>query len=299
MQTKTKIGLIIVAVAIAGSATTIGLVLWTMNQNNQPTLRVFMASSLTHVVGNETTAFEKQYNCKLVINSGGSNTLEAQIALGSPCDVFMSAANKWTKTLNSSGLLDNYTSKCNNFTTNKLVVITPEGNTKVTSLLDLANNVTKPKIDIANSSVPVGNYTIQTLLKINSTYGNPGNPSKYKGGAWVNYYGNFMANVQSQEPSDETVVTNVNLNLDYDAGIVYISDVTYPGAPSSLTWIPIPYDVNTIGTYSIGVINQTAQRSYTESASQLTLAWEFVNFWLSTSGQTLLHTYGLGITSPS
>ncbi|MGA3112115.1 MAG: substrate-binding domain-containing protein, partial [Candidatus Bathyarchaeia archaeon] len=60
------------------------------------TLTVFIASSLTNVVANMTAAFDKQYNCNIVVNSGSSSTLEQQIVAGSPCDVFMSADTKWT-----------------------------------------------------------------------------------------------------------------------------------------------------------------------------------------------------------
>src|SRR5208283_549042 len=48
------------------------------------TLTVFVASSLVNAVANMTAAFDKQYNCNLVVNSGSSSTLEQQIVAGSP-----------------------------------------------------------------------------------------------------------------------------------------------------------------------------------------------------------------------
>ena len=105
-------------------------------------LRVDIASSLVHVVGNMTADFEKTNNCHLIINSDSSSALYTQITAGSPCDVFMSADQKWTKQLNTAGLL--YGNSYVNFTTNSLEVIIAQGNPKgITSLADLANSGVK------------------------------------------------------------------------------------------------------------------------------------------------------------
>ena len=61
----------------------------------KPTLIVFAASSMINVIANMTQAFETANNCKIVVNSASSSTLYTQITSGSPCDVFMSANNKW------------------------------------------------------------------------------------------------------------------------------------------------------------------------------------------------------------
>ena len=143
-----------------------------------------------------TAAFEKQYNCNLSVNSGSSSTLETQIASGTPCDVFMSADNKWTNALNSSNLL--LQQLHHKLTTNKLVVIVAQGNPKnITSLADLASNVQVliRYMVIAAPSVPVGSYTNQTLTKITNTWGNSSSPSYVANGSYVNYYTNFQNNV--------------------------------------------------------------------------------------------------------
>ncbi len=75
-----------------------------------------------------TQAFEQANNCHLIVNSDSSSTLYTQITSGSPCDVFMSADTKWTKQLNTSGLL--YNNNYVNFTTNSLEVIIAQGNPK-------------------------------------------------------------------------------------------------------------------------------------------------------------------------
>ncbi len=109
----------------------------TISPTNSPTatpthvpvdLRVDIASSLVHVIQNMSSDFEKANNIHLIINSDSSSALYTQIVAGSPCDVFMSADQKWTKQLNSSGLL--YNNNYVNFTSNSLEVIIAQGNPK-------------------------------------------------------------------------------------------------------------------------------------------------------------------------
>ena len=256
------------------------------------TLTVYVASSLYDVVKNMSTAFEKQYNVNLVINQGSSSTLEGQIAAGSACDVFMSADIKWTSTLNTTsvGTYGNYNT---NFTTNKLCVIIAQGNPKnITSLADLASTATgvnKMHLVIAQTSVPVGSYTNQTLTKIINTWGNSSSPSYVTNGSYVNYYTNFQNNVINTLSTDLQVVGAVNLNVGVaDAGIVYYSDEAYANlVGETVQFLPIPDSVNTIGTYGICISGGT---------TQATLAQTFYNYWLSSQGQALLTQFGFGLT---
>lgn len=254
------------------------------------TLTIFVASSMVNVVANMTAAFDKEYNCNIVVNSGSSSTLESQIAAGSPCDVFMSADTKWTNALNSTNLV--YQNYNTNFTSNKLVVILAQGNPKnITSLADLASTATganKIHLVIAATSVPVGSYTNQTLTKIMQTWGNPSSPSYITNGSYVNYYTNFQNNVINTLSSDEQVVGAVNLNVGVaDAGIVYTSDEVYANlVGETVSWLSIPSSVNTVGIYGICIPSETTQP---------TLAQEFYNYWLSTQGQALLTEFGFGV----
>lgn len=234
-----------------------------------------------------TAAFDKQYNCNIVVNSGSSSTLEQQIAAGSPCDVFMSADTKWTNTLATSNLV--YNNFNTNFTSNSLCVIIAQGNPKnITSLADLASTATganKIHVVVALTSVPVGSYTNQTLTKINNTWGNPSSSSYNP--AYANYYNNFENNVINSLQTDEQVVGAVNLNVGVaDAGIVYYSDEAYANLiGETVQFLPIPAAVNTVGIYGICIPTQT---------TQVTLAQTFYNYWLSTQGQALLTQFGFG-----
>jgi molybdate transport system substrate-binding protein len=245
-------------------------------------LRVFIASSLIHVVQNMTQAFNEANNCNIIINSAGSNTLYQQITSGSPCDVFMSADIKWTKQLNSSSLL--YNNYYTNFTTNSLEIILAQGNPKgIASLADLA----KPgvKLVLADPSIPSGSYTNTTLWKIDSTWGNASSPLYDTSGAYVNYNYTVHQNVVSYETSVENVVGKVSLNVGTaDAGIVFVSDAVYGQmSGSQVQFLPIPASVNTRGTYGIAVIGETSQPA---------LAQKFMDFWLSDEGQALLTEFG-------
>ncbi len=290
MKTSTTVGIAIITIVISSAATAGIFILAIPEEDPLPEVRVFMASSLASVVENYKSKFDEQYNCKLVINSGGSDSLYAQIVMGSPCDVFMAAAAKWTKQLNDSSLLYNYTGSCKNFTTNKLVVILPKDNPKsITSLTHLSrSDVT---IAIGGPTVPVGSYTNTTILKINNTWGNSSHPNYVITGEYDNFYEKFYGlgayPVHTSEcTSVQYVVSSVAYGAGaYHAGIAYISDMTVQ--KSDLVYLEIPDEVNTIGTYGIGVM---------KVSKHIDLAQAFVNFWLSIPGQDLLALYGFGTT---
>ncbi len=241
-------------------------------------LRVFAAASLANVVNDHKEKFEKENDVKLRFNFGSSSSLYQQLFSGSPADVYLSADFKWTKKLNESELL--YNNEYYNFTKNKLVLIMPEDNPKnISSLLDL----TRPnvKVIIATPTSPIGKYTNITLTKIGETWGNEHSP-KYRGAQWNNYHEEVIKNIISYEPTVSHVVSKVALGV-CDAGFVYVSDTK--SQQSELKYLEIPDEVNTIGTYGIAV---------TISASKLSLATKYVEFWLSDEGQTLLANYGFG-----
>ena len=271
---------IVVLASIAGYLAYTGA--FSSNPSSTPELRVFIASSLNSVVANMTTAFEQANNCHLIINSASSSALYTQITSGSPCDVFMSADQKWTKQLNTAGLLNN--NNYVNFTTNSLEIIVAQGNPKgITSLADLA----KPdvKVVLADPAIPSGSYTNTTCYKIDSTWGNPNSPAYIANGSYVNFNATLHQNVVSYETTVEGVVGKVSLNVGTaDAGIVFVSDAVYgQTSGSQVTFIPIPASVNTRGTYGIAVVQQTTQAQ---------LAQKFMDYWSTTEGQALLTQFG-------
>jgi molybdate transport system substrate-binding protein len=229
-----------------------------------------------------TAAFEQANNCHLIINSDSSSALYTQITSGSPCDVFMSADQKWTKQLNNSGLL--YGNSYVNFTTNSLEVILAAGNPKgITSLADM----TKPgvKVVLADPSIPSGSYTNTTCYKIDQTWGKASNAAYITNGSYVNFNATLHQNIVSYQLTVEQVVGAVSLDVGTaDAGIVFVSDAVWGNMTSAqVQFMPIPADVNTRGTYGIAVVGQTTQSA---------LAQKFMDYWSSTQGQALLTQFG-------
>ena len=273
---------LIIIVIIAGA---IGYLGYTGTfSSKKPTLTVFVASSLTNVIANMTQAFEKANNCKIVVNSASSSTLETQISSGSPCDVFMSANIKWNIALNSSGLL--YQNYYTNFTQNSLCMIVAAGNPKnITSMADLVNPGVR--IIVADPSVPVGEYANDTVYAIATTWGNQSSPLYDTSGAYLNYPPKFAANVVSYEDTDENIVGDVSLNVGTaDAGIVFVSDWAWGNMTGAqVKFLPIPAAVNTVGTYGICIPSESTQTA---------LSQKFENYWLSTQGQALLTEFGFG-----
>jgi len=280
----TTITIAIIAVITIASITSYITYTKANNSNTKPTeLRIFIASSLRHVVEDMITQFEKDNNAKIILNSDSSSALYTQITFGSPADIFMSADQKWTNQLltNNPGLLN---SKYENFTTNSLQIILAQGNpANITSIADLTNpNV---KLVLAAPSVPAGSYANTTIWKIDSTWGNPNSPQYVVSGIYNNFNASIYQNVVSYENSVEQVVGKVSLGIGTaDAGIVFVSDGTYcTDSGVQTTFIEIPAEVNTRGTYGIGVIGSTQQSE---------LAQKFMDYWLSEAGKELLTKYG-------
>jgi molybdate transport system substrate-binding protein len=232
------------------------------------TLTVYAAASLDNVFNQTAAAFTaNNTSVNFTFNYAGSDVLATQLIQGASADVFASANHAQMENVQNAGLMNN--SSVVPFVKNQLSLIVPTANpANITSLADLAKSGVK--IDIANSSVPVGNYTLQMLAKAanNTTYGS-------------GFVSSFKANVVSEEANVNDVVVKVALG-EADAGIVYKSDV--PAAyQSQVKFIAIPNSVNVIAEYYIGVLSASAHSQQAQS---------FVNYILSTDGQAILQSYG-------
>jgi molybdate transport system substrate-binding protein len=241
----------------------------TTTQNTQSTkLTVFAAASLTSAFNETAQAFEANNSgVTVAFNYAGSNALATQIKQGATADVFASADQKNMNDVKNAGLMNN--SSVVIFAQNKLAIIVPTGNpASITSLNDLAKSGVK--LDVANSSVPVGNYSLQMLsiASSNSSYG-------------AGFKTSVLANVVSQETNVNDVVVKVALGQ-ADAGIVYVSDV--PAAyKDKVTVITIPDSVNVLAQYPIGVLSGSQN-------AQLAQSW--INYVTSPAGQAILLKYG-------
>ncbi len=246
-------------------------------------LMVYAAASLYNSFNDIKAQYQAQNpNVNVVFNFDSSGTLQTQIQNGATPDVFASAATTQMVTLTGG----NYVNQNYTFAKNQLALIVPKGNpAHITKLSDLAG-YSGHKIVIADSSVPVGTYTRNMLTNISSLAGS-GNDADY-GSTFVS---NFYANIASNESNVNSVVAKVALG-EADAGIAYQSDVpsTYK---SSVTVITIPWwdsgdashtkMINQLATYPIATL-KSSNNPYAQS---------FINYTMSTAGQTALQNDGL------
>jgi molybdate transport system substrate-binding protein len=214
----------------------------------QAQLTVLTAASLTDVFpaidGTQRYSF------------GGSNALATQIRNGAPADVFAAANTDIPAQLFAQGFVDRPV----NFTRNTLVVVVPKSNPAgIKSVYDL----TRPgvKIDVANSAVPVGSYTL-TILKN------------------MNLSARVTPNFVSQETDVREVLGKVALGQ-ADAGFVYATDAKT--VADRVTVIKLPAWAQPKVTYAMAVVSRSQNKADAQA---------FVNKVLSKAGQAKLQAAG-------
>jgi molybdate transport system substrate-binding protein len=239
--------LLAVAVAAGGASA--------QSSHSTAGITVYAAASLTDVF--PAIDGSNQYSF------AGSNALATQITNGAPADVFASANTTLPAQLYAQGVVE----KPVVFTRNTLVIVVPKSNPAgIKSIYDLA----KPgvKIDIANSAVPVGSYTVQVLNQMGLAT-------------------SVLPNVVSQETDVRTVLSKVQLGQ-ADAGFVYATDAeTVPG---QVTVINVPAWAQPKVAYSMAIVT----KSPNQAAAQA-----FIDKVTSKEGQATMLKYGfLPITAP-
>ena len=202
------------------------------------TLRVFAASSLTEAFQDIAALYEEQnLGDDVELNFAGSQVLRTQIMEGAPADVFASADQVHMDALKSA----NVVAKGAVFARNRLVVVTPAAQPRVTKLGDLA----RPgiRLVIANSNVPVGRYTTQAFGRMNRS-----------GLFGDDFQKRVTTNILSQETNVRAVMAKVMLD-EVDAGIVYLTDARTAG--EKVRTIDIPDRMNVEAEYPIAVIRDS------------------------------------------
>ena len=184
----------------------------------------------------------------------GSNALAAQIRQGAPADVFASANIKLPYGLYGDG----FCSKPVVFTRNALVLIVPRSNPKhIKKVGDVTHKGVK--LVIAAKGVPVGDYTLKVLKKLNLM------------GA--------LKNVVSQESDVREVLAKVALD-EADAGFVYSTDART--VPKKVQKIAIPPRGQPNVEYGICVVLRGDHAAGSK----------FVKRVISPAGQKILLRYG-------
>ncbi len=232
------------------------------------TLNVFAAASLTDAFNEIKTEFEAANpGVTVAYNFGGSNALAQQLGEGAPADVFASANKKQMDVAIEAGRVVTGTTQV--FVRNRLVVIVPKDNPGgIETLQDLGKSGLK--LILAAKDVPVGQYALDYLDKAtaDASFG-------------TSYKDDVLANVVSYEDNVRSVLTKIALG-EGDAGIVYTSDISGDAA-ADVVAIEIPDELNTIATYPIGAVKDSAASD---------VAQAFIDYVLSVDGQAILESYG-------
>lgn len=214
---------------------------------------VSVAASLEPAFREIASDFETQVPGVVVdINSGGSNSLAAQIIEGAPVDVFASA--------NSEAMEDVLywhaaTGPVQTFALNSVVIAVPPGNpASVSGLEDFGNE--NLFIGLCLPAVPCGSYARESLASAG-----------------------VVASVDTEEPNVRSLTLKIESG-EIDAGIVYTSDVV--AAAGSVDSILIPDEHNVDVRYPIAVV----------SADESGVAAAFVAFVMSDDGREILASFG-------
>ena len=190
----------------------------------KPQLVVSAASSMTEAL----TSCAKSYpDAELKLQFAGSDELAAQIRQGVKPDVFAAANTQLPDELHSEGLL----SKPVVFATNEFVLAVPDGS-DITGLDEI--EAPGVKIAIGSESVPIGEYTRESLAKLP--------PAQEKA---------ILANVRSEEPEVKGIVGKLTQGA-ADAGFVYVTDVN--ATDGALEAIQLPATLGPGATYGAGVV---------------------------------------------
>jgi molybdate transport system substrate-binding protein len=222
-------------------------------------LTVFAASSLTQAFSKLGVLFEEQYGgSKVRFNFSASDVLAAQITQGAPADVFAAAGSAPMKTVTAAHLTKG---RPRVFASNKLVVISPRGNSR---RLSHPQDLAEPgvKLVLAAPGVPAGDYARQMLQNLGILK-------------------EAEKNVVSNEVDDKSVVSKVMLG-DADAGIVYVTDLT-PDVSARLNSITIPAADNVVARFPIATLDTGPVK-----------ARQFVQLVLSPKGRSILQDFGFG-----
>jgi molybdate transport system permease protein len=125
-------------------------------------LRGFVAVSLGDVVQELVGAFEREDPCGIVFHLEASGTLAKQIALGAPCDFFISADSQQVDRLESSGHVVQRSRV--RIAENRLVIAVPEASTAPVADPAALVEPVVARIAVANpDSSPAGRFARQAL----------------------------------------------------------------------------------------------------------------------------------------
>ena len=137
-------------------------------EQKDPGLLVLAASSLTNVLDELSTAYEKQTGVKVKLSFAASSVLARQIEAGTKADVFVAADQEWMNYLDERKLISSGTRR--DLVGNRLVLIAPSDSKvvlKISPGFKLAQALGESRLATGDpDTVPVGKYARAALTKL-------------------------------------------------------------------------------------------------------------------------------------
>lgn len=223
-------------------------------------ITVSAAASMKDVISEVQKNYEvKNPHVKLVLNWGGSGSLQRQIEYGAPVDVFISAAPKHLDYLAAKNMINQATRI--KVAENTLVLVVPvQSSLKINRFEDLLRQDVE-KIGLGEpASVPAGQYGKQVLEKL---------------GIWDDIKGKLVYGKDVR-----SILTYVETG-NVDAGIVYSTDALLSDKVKVVAMVP--YGAHDPIVYSAAVIAGTKQ----EKAAK-----DFLAFLQSDESRPVFERYG-------
>ena len=135
---------------------------------DRPALRVFAAASLTNVLDELSSLWQKSAGVPVKTSFAASSVLARQIEAGGKVDVFISADQEWMDYLQARNLINKPTRR--NLVGNRLVLIAPADSKielKIAPGFDLAGALGRQRLATGDpDTVPVGRYARSALVSL-------------------------------------------------------------------------------------------------------------------------------------
>lgn len=253
MKLIKKIG--VIAMSMILSLSIIGC---SNKEKEQIELNISAAASLKEVMVELQEEYkDEKSNVDLVVNFGGSGSLQQQIEQGAPCDLFISAGKKQMDSLQEGGHLLDDTYK--DLVNNDLVLIAPK-ESELNSINDLSKELVTHIGMGEPKSVPAGKYASEVLTNLN-------------------LIDNLNDKLVFAKDVKEVLAWTKSGNA--DAGFVYYSDaINTDGIKIVET---INKDMHSPITYPVAV---------TKSSKKVEEAKNFEEFLLGEKAQSIFKKYG-------
>lgn len=236
------------------------------SENSTPTLTLFVAASLTDVIQEIGSAYQKDHQVELIYNFASSGALAQQLLASPRADLYLSASEKWMDAVEKGGKLKTGTRQT--LLSNHLVVI---ANTKSGYRLETPLDLGKLPFSFLSigdpASVPAGRYAKMWLSSRKTGNG---------GTMWDEVSGRI-----SPTPDVRSVLMQVEGSIDV-VGIVYETD--YRARPDDLSLLyQVPSDEGPRISYSVSILSDTKLSD---------LSQELIEFLSSPTACSLFEKHG-------